>query len=354
MIEEDLIEEIARLHGYEHLSAPARPAYLDPRPRPEGVKTVGALRNLLAARGWQEIVTYSFTDPALDALVNPAAGHTRLKLDNPIAETLGVMRTRLLPGLIQAWTYNHQRQRPRVRLFELGAVYVQDGIQAADQDGEGATIVETRRLAGLAAGPVVPEQWGAGGPERTRKIDFHDLRGTVEALLGPASARAVWTVEATDPALHPGRAARITLDGETLGVVGELHPALVTRAGWPGPAVVFDLDAAVLARAGGMPVVQVPSEFPATRRDLALEVADTVPAATLVATARAEGGEHLRQVVVFDEYRGGNLEKGNRSVALGLIFQADSRTLEAAEIDTVMNRVMDALATGCAARVRAS
>lgn len=331
-LEVDLIEEVARLYGYERI--PARPyaAQLAPAPVPEP-QPLDRARGRLVARGYQEIICYSFVDAGLQAQLNP--GVEAVPLDNPIADTLAVMRATLWSGLIPAWRYNQQRQRRRVRLFEAGVCFTQT-------QGE---IVETERLAALAAGPALPEQWGA--PERA--ADFFDLKGDVEALLaGLADARFE---PAPHPALHPGQSARVLRGDRPVGWVGRLHPRLVRSLDLPEAPLLLELDAAALQGAP-LPRPVGASEFPASRRDLALVLRDEVAAATLAEHARGAAGPFLREIGVFDVYRGAGLPNGFKSVALSLIFQDNSRTLTDVEVETAVQAVARRLQADLGAAIR--
>lgn len=331
-LEVDLIEEVARLYGYERI--PARPyaAQLPAAPVPEP-QPLDRARGQLVARGYQEAINYSFVDARLQAQLDPGAA--ALPLDNPIADTLAVMRTTLWSGLIPAWRYNQQRQRRRVRLFEVGVCFAEQGGQ----------VVETERLAVLAAGPVLPEQWGA--PERA--VDFFDLKGDAQALFaGLADLRFE---AAGHPALHPGQSARLYRAGRPVGWLGRLHPGLVRSLDLPEAPVLLEVETAALTGAP-LPQPRPVSEFPAARRDLALVLKDEVSAATLLDHARQAGGALLRETGLFDVYRGTGLPNGFKSVALSLIFQDNSRTLTELEVETAVQAVVRQLQADLGAVIR--
>jgi phenylalanyl-tRNA synthetase beta chain len=315
-LEVDLIEEVARLYGYERI--PARPyaAELAPAPVPER-RPLDLARDRLASRGYQEVITYSFVDAALDRRLSPGAN--AIPLDNPIADTLALMRTTLWSGLVPAWRYNQQRQRKRVRLFEIGVCF-------EEQNGK---VVETERLALLAAGTALAEQWG----QPTRAVDFFDLKADLEALVPGLSCE-----RAEHPALHPGQAARVLVGGKPAGWLGVMHPRLVAELDLPEAPVLLELATSALAEYH-LPRVAAPSEFPASRRDLAVVLREDVAAAALVAQAREAGGAHLREAGVFDVYRGAGLPNGFKSVALSLIFQDNSRTLTDEEVEAAVQAV---------------
>ena len=328
-LEVDLIEEVARLHGYERI--PARPyaAELPPAAVPER-RPLDLARDRLAARGYQEVVTYSFVDAKLDGLLGPGA-HS-IALDNPIADTLALMRTTLWSGLLPAWRYNQQRQCKRVRLFEIGVCFTQ----------EGGRVVETETLALLAAGTAAAEQWGLP----SRPVDFFDLKADLQALLGDLGFE-----RAEHPALHPGQTARITAGGQPVGWLGTLHPRLVRELDLPEAPVLMELETAALA-AVRLPRPVAPSEFPASRRDLALVLREKIPAGEVLAQVRASGGKLLKDTGVFDVYRGSGLPNGFKSVALSLIFQDNSRTLTDQEVEAAVEAVTQRLQAQLGATIR--
>lgn len=333
-IEQDLIEEIARLYGYDRIPARAYRAELAPSQPRETQRSLSRARALLVDRGWQEAVTLAFVDPQIQSQLDPQTA--AIALDNPIAETLAVMRSQLWAGLIPVWRHNLQRQARRVRLFEAGVCFER-------RDGQ---IVETQRIGGLAAGPALPEQWGAAA----RPTDFYDIKADVEALLGPAGAQYRFE-PAAHPALHPGQTARLSRDGRHAGWLGALHPAVVQALDLPEAPLLFELDWALIAEQG-LPRPAPPAEFPHSRRDLAVVVAEAVPAQRILDVVRDAGGKLLNQVFVFDIYRGKGLKNGCKSVAIGLIFKDYSRTLEQQEVDESVAVVVAALAQHLEAAIR--
>jgi phenylalanyl-tRNA synthetase beta chain len=319
-IEADLIEEVARLYGYDRIPAKPYAARMAPgRPR-EAERSLATLKQRMVARGWQEVISLAFADRALQERLNPDV--QAIALDNPIADNQGLMRSTLWCGLVDAWRYNHARQISRLRLFESGVCFARV---------EGA-ISETPRVAGLAAGTAASEQWGIAA----RPVDFFDVKAEVEALAGEPGL--LWFERAAHPALHPGRSARVLLRGRPVGWAGELHPGLIADLGLPSAAQVFELDAAALVQ-GRVPLAQAVPEFPASRRDLALVVPETVTYAALRDVVRAVAPDSLKEVFLFDVYRGPNLGTTFKSMALGLIFQESSRTLTDVEIDSAMARI---------------
>jgi len=334
-IEADLVEEIGRLYGYERIPARAYAAALAPFAVAETQRPLDALKDSLVARGWQEVVTYSFVDPRLQQRLQP--GVPEVVLDNPIAETMAVMRTTLWSGLIPTWQYNRQRQQKRARLFEYGASYTPDG---------GGTR-ETQYLAGLAAGTALAEQW-SGKPERP--VDFYDVKADLVALFGRGAGRFAFE-RGEQAALHPGRCARILLDGRAVGWLGALHPRLAQDLDLGDDVLLFEIEAEALC-AAALPHPGPVSEFPSSRRDLAFVLAEGIAAEELLRTTRAAGGPLLKSAHVFDLYHGPGLPNGFKSVALGLIFQDYSRTLNVEEVDAAVGEITASVSAQLGASVR--
>ncbi len=333
-IEVDLIEEVARLYGYDRI--PARPyqAALAPSRPAETQRSLNATRETLTSRGWQEIVSLAFVEPRMQAVLDPQA--SSIAVDNPIAETQSVMRTTLWAGLISAWLHNRQRQIDRLRMFETGVCFTQaDGI-----------ITETSRIAGIATGGAHAEHWG----QKNRPLDFYDLKGDVTALFG-AAADTYRFEAAPHPALHPGRSARILRGDTVAGWMGELHPSAVRALDLPEAPLVFEIDWNVI-RDLPVPTTAALSEFPSSRRDIAVVVDEPVSAQALIDCARNAGGNLLQKVFVFDIYRGESLGSARKSVALGLIFNDYSRTLTLDDIETVTASITQALSRELNAAIR--
>ena len=335
-IEEDLIEEVGRMFGYDAI--PSTPGEVVEQ---LGVATEHAvdadeIADLLAARGYAEAITYSFIDPELDALVKP--GSPPVELANPIASDMAVLRQSLWPGLIGAARLNVSHQRQRLRLFELGPQF------ATGEQG-----VEQRAVvAGLALGTRAAEHWDGAGAE----VDYFDVKGDVEAVLRLTGARSEFRFEAaTHPALSPGRTARIVRGEQTVGWIGALHPELAKRIDKKRTAVVFALQLDALTPAI-VPSFERYSRFPSIRRDLAIVVAEDVNAEALTKAARAAVGEILQQVIVFDVYRGEGVDSRRKSIGLGLILQDASRTLTDEDADKKMRSVMQMLERELGATIR--
>ncbi|MGI9246606.1 MAG: phenylalanine--tRNA ligase subunit beta, partial [Steroidobacteraceae bacterium] len=269
--------------------------------------------DLLVQRGYFDAITYSFIEPRLQDLFAPGAA--TLTLANPISADLATMRASLWPGLVTALASNQRRQQPRVRLFEVGRKFV--------MSGQPATLAEVPVIAGLAAGPALPEQWGAA----KQAVDFFDVKADVEALLQATGAGDGFRfVPGQHPALHPGQTAQILRGDAHVGWLGRLHPEVERQLELTYSAVVFELEVEG-ALAARVPQYRDVSRFPMVRRDLALIVDEAVPVQRLLDCVRAAAGAVLRETSVFDIYRGAGIETGRKSVAIGLNLQDVSRTL---------------------------
>jgi phenylalanyl-tRNA synthetase beta chain len=337
-IEEDLIEEIARMHGFDRIAEVVQPAR-QPLPAVTETRLTGdAAADLLVQRGYFEAVTYSFIEPRWQELFAPGA--RSLALSNPISADLATMRASLWPGLVAALAANQRRQQSRVRLFEVGRKFVVT-------DGQG-TLQEVAVVAGLAAGPALPEQWGV---TRTA-VDFFDVRADVEALLRATGATDEFRfVPGSHPALHPGQTAEIRRGERQAGWLGRLHPELERQFELTYSALVFELEIDV-ALAARVPHFRDVSRFPGVRRDLAVVVAEAVPVQKLLDCVQNAAGGVLRDTTVFDIYRGAGIETGRKSVAIGLNLQDVSRTLTDEETDAIVARVVADLERECSATIR--
>jgi phenylalanyl-tRNA synthetase beta chain len=339
-IEADLIEEVARLTGFEGI--PEADALVPQRfPRLPAVRPAeAAVLQALAARGYQEAITYAFVDPVLQKQLFPE--RRGLALANSIASDLSVMRLSLWPGLIHAALENQRRQQDRIRLFEHGTRF--------EPEGEGTREIDS--LAAIALGPRLPEQWGVSKESRTRE-DFYDLKSDLEALFAETGeeARAFTFEPAMLAALHPGRSARVLRRGQPVGWLGELHPQLVRALELTYPPMLFELDLEP-ALAVHRPTYAEISRFPQVRRDLAVVVDESVTLSTLAERVRLAATSLLRDLRVFDVYRGPGLEKGRKSVAFGLIFQDISRTLTDDDVERLMASVVTDLRENLNAKIR--
>jgi phenylalanyl-tRNA synthetase beta chain len=325
-LEVDLIEEIARIYGYDRLPGNRPLTRLEMPPQPENRVELARLKETLVQRGFQEAITYSFVDPVFQKQLDP--DREPLALANPISAELAVMRTSLWPGLIKALIHNQKRQQLQVRLFEHGLNFVQT-------DGG---LRQEPYLGGVMAGTALPEQWSVPG----QPVDFFDLKADVEALLvltGEPEAFAF--VAAPHPALHPGQSARIERAGTVVGWLGALHPRVARELDVEGDAFAFELRLNALQPAR-TPVFGELSKFPASRRDIAIVVDEAVAAQAIYDCIRQRGGELLREVRLFDVYRGKGVPQGGKSLALGLILQDFSRNLT----DNVVEETVSGIIAG--------
>jgi len=351
VIEEDLIEEVARIYGFENIPTVPPMARAKMFSQPEVRRGPHALRRLAAARDYQEVVNYSFVEAAWER--DYAGNDTPVKLVNPIASHLSVMRSSLIAGLVANIRHNANRKQTRVRLFELGRVFARD---AAAQDGplEVAGVRQPLKVAGAAWGPSVEEQWGAPA----RQVDFYDVKMDVEALFGTRGARLRFEA-ATHPALHPGRSARVTLDGKQVGWIGELHPRWAQQADLAQAPVVFELDVDVLSE-GELPQVRELSRQPVVVRDLALWVDAPVTAQSMLDTVAATVKADPQLAVVqdmrlFDVWRGnyrGSEPPSEKSLAFRFWLQDTERTLDEVRVADYLVRIKDALMAAHGVRQR--
>ncbi|WP_175940079.1 phenylalanine--tRNA ligase subunit beta [Caballeronia sp. BCC1704] len=349
-IEEDLIEEVARIYGFEKI--PARPpvAASEMRRTNETVRSIHVLRHAVAARDYSETVNFSFVDAEWEK--DFAGNDNPVRLINPIASQLSVMRTTLFGSLIDVLRYNLNRRADRIRVFEAGRVFLRDAsVKAGELAVEG--FAQPKRIGGLAYGPALEEQWGVA----SRQVDFFDVKGDVEALFAPVVPRFV---KAEHPALHPGRSARIDVAGRAVGWIGELHPRWMQKYDLPHAPILFEIDAeALMERA--LPTPSEVSKFPPVRRDIAVVVDQNVPVQALLdelENARSEPAcKYVTRVVLFDEFRpksntSGGLGAHEKSLAFRVTLQDTGGTLQDETVDTAINTLVDRLARVHGARLR--
>jgi phenylalanyl-tRNA synthetase beta chain len=332
-IERDLIEEIARLVGFERIPTAPAPVAQVIKPLAADAATEQRLLDTLAARGYHEGIHFAFVEPGFQSALFPdVAAHT---LSNPISSDLAVMRVSLWPGLIKAALENQRRQQSRLRLMEHGVVFP---VGAAESD----------RLAGLAMGPRWPEQWGGG----RELVDYFDVRADLEAILSLAApAHEIRFEAALSPCLHPGRSARILRGDRPIGSIGELHPEHVRRLEFVSAPILFELDVA-MAFAPTRQTFEEPSRYPQVRRDLAFIVDEAVSYSDIRERVLSASSSALREVILFDIYRGRGIEEGRKSVALGLILQDKGRTLTDEDTDRLIESVKGSLVAGLQASFR--
>ncbi|KVE44237.1 phenylalanine--tRNA ligase subunit beta [Burkholderia sp. BDU5] len=349
-IEEDLIEEVARIYGFEKI--PARPpvATSEMRATDETRRSIHAIRHALAARDYAETVNFSFVDAEWER--DFAGNDNPVRLLNPIASQLSVMRTTLFGSLAGVLRHNLNRRADRVRVFETGRVFIADpSVKAGELAVEG--YAQPKRVGALAYGPVVEEQWGAA----TRQVDYFDVKGDLEALLAPVVARFV---KAEHPALHPGRSAQIEVDGRAVGWIGELHPRLMQKYELPHAPVMFEIDAdALVARA--LPTPSEVSKFPPVRRDIAVVVDQKVEVQALfdeMKKALAEDAcKFVQKVALFDEFRAksntsSGLSAHEKSLAFRVTLQDPAGTLQDEMVEQAIQTLVDRMARVYGARLR--
>ena len=346
-IEEDLIEEVARVYGFENIPAnpPVAPSAM--LIAPEDTRSLFTLRHQMADLGYQEVVNMSFVEAAWET---DFAGNTNpIKLQNPIASQLSVMRSSLIGNLVANVRYNLNRKTSRVRAFEIGAVFLRD-----EKVRDGALTVagydQPKKLAAIAYGQAIDEQWGVPA----RVVDYFDVKADVEAMFAPRTLRFL---KADHPALHPGRSAQIELDGAVVGVVGELHPRWLQKYDLAQAPVIFEVDVAALQQRP-LPAYTEISKFPGATRDLALVVKQDVAAQDILDAfadeiAQNPAGKIVQAIVLFDEYRGKGLESDEKSLAFRFSLQDTQSTLQDDAVEAVMAAVVAAATQKHAATLRA-
>lgn len=338
--EEDLIEEVARIYGYDRIPTHAPSGQLQVAVEPEAKIGELALREQWAARGYYEAVNLAFVSAEL--LQRWGLAKPWVELANPLSADLGVMRPSLLPGLIDALHHNQARQQARVRLFELGRVFAAPAV-------EGEAPLEAPSFAAVVSGSAALEQWGLAG----RPIDFYDLKGDLDACLNWGGDPQRWTLDTAGlPGwLHPGRSARLLHDGKAVGVIGALHPQLSRELDLTGEVYVLEANLAALT-GRRLPQARPIPRYPSVRRDLALDFPEATAWAQIDALLRERLGERLVELRLFDCYRGQGVEAGRKSLAMGLILQDTSRTLTDDDADHCVREAVTALEQTCKAKWR--
>ena len=337
-IEEDLIEEIARLHGYDNIPAPAPRGNLKMMVQPEAQRPQARIRQMLVDRGYQEVVNFAFVEEAWES--DFAANANPIRLANPIASQMAVMRSTLFGGLISNLVTNLKRKQTRVRLFEAGRTFHRD-----DRGMPVAGFHQPWKLAALAYGGALPDGWASGA----RKLDFYDVKGDLEALLAPAPLGFEKLVH---PALHPGRSAKILLAGQEIGVIGELHPEWVQKYDLPQPPVLFEIDFDA-AKATTVPAYCEVSKFPPVVRDLAIVVDQGLELQTLLAGLKGRLPLLVQDIQLFDVYVGKGVPENKKSLAFRIVMQDTQRTLQDAEVDLAVQQLISCLEREFAAQLRA-
>ena len=331
-IEQDLVEEVARVYGYNNLPVTTPTMAVAIEPGNETVKPLNYFRDRLVSLGYQEAITYSFVDPDMMQIFDPQRHGVRVS--NPISQDLSVMRTSLWPGLVSAAIHNLNRQQSRVRLFEVGQCFI-----PTDKKDAVAGLEQNLALGGLICGSRAPTGWCA----EKDAVDFYDLKGDLEAILSDNQSidKLVFRA-ASHPALHPGQTAEILSNDQQVGWIGRLHPAVEAKLEVSKPIFVFQVDVGMIDEFTSIKAQEV-SKFPEVRRDLAFMVAADVPAQQLIDEARAVAGKSLSDLKLFDVYHGKDVETKGKSIALGLTFQHSSRTLTDEEINKSIDKVVNQL-----------
>ncbi|SFH16138.1 phenylalanyl-tRNA synthetase beta subunit [Nitrosospira sp. Nsp14] len=331
-IEEDLIEELARVYGYDNIPAAVPRARLSMLPEPETGRTLPQLRQILVGRDYQEVINYSFVDPAWE---HELAGNNKpVALKNPLSSQMAVMRSSLFGSLIANLGFNLNRKQTRVRLFEIGCCF----------EGLGDAVAQQEKLGGLCYGDVLAEQWGAPA----RDVDFYDVKADIEALFWP---RAVRVVSASHPALHPGKSAQICLGDRIAGYLGELHPRWRQKLGLPKSAVLFELEIDMLTDRP-LPKAAEISKYPPIRRDIAVVVPENVAVQTTLDRMRGEKIPLISEIHLFDVYRGAGVEAGKKSLAFRMLLQDTEKTLTDAEADRTVAKLLSVLESEFGATLR--
>lgn len=350
-IEEDLIEEVARIIGYERIPVRAPLALQPMKKDQEGRRSLHQLRQLLAGLDYQETINYTFVEEAWEQ--DFADNRNPLRLLNPIASQMSVMRSTLVGSLIQVLKYNLNRRADRIRVFEVGRTFARDA-RITDSLSEVSGLHQPMKVAGLAYGSAWPDQWGIAG----RTVDFFDIKGDIETL-SAASGVPIFN-PVIHPALHPGRSASISIAGKEVGWVGELHPRWQQKYELPQAPVLFEIDASALQQCE-FPALQETSRFPPVRRDIAIVVDHAVKSADLmrsireaVAQAAAVAGltSLLLDIVLFDEYRGKGLLNNEKSLAFRLCLQDTESTLQDEHVDAVVDSILASVKREWGGRLR--
>ena len=334
-IEEDLIEVVARIFGYDNIPATLPAGELDPGIIPEAQVKLQSIQQALCAAGYTEAINYAFTSQAL--LKTFSMDEHVLPLANALNSDLEVMRTALLPGLMETLQRNLRRQQDRLRFFEIGTVF--------DQEDDPT---ESLHIGALACGSVYPEQWGSA----TRATDFFDLKGDLESMLALRGETGEIEFRNTKLTwLHPGQAAMVSIDGVDVGWIGSIHPLILKQMDIKGPVLGFELDVDILSNRE-IPSTKNISRFPSVRRDLALLVPEKISFAEIRSNVIDLSGDLLANLVLFDLYSGQNVEKGYKSLAIGLILQNVSCTLTDEVVDSVVQNVVRGLEERLDAQLR--
>jgi len=331
-IEEDLIEEIARIYGYHNIPASLPNVNLSILPDAEAVKTSMQLRRICVGRDYQEVINYAFVDAKWEKIYSNNSSPVILK--NPISSQLNAMRSNLIGGLISNLQFNLNRKQTRVRIFEVGSCFLK----------EVSCYAQSEKIAGLCYGHIVAEQWGS--PERD--VDFYDVKSDVEALFWP---EIINFEVAVHPALHPGKSSQILIGGEIAGWLGELHPKLQQKLALPKPVILFELDLDILTQRT-LPKAEKIPKYPSVRRDIAVIVADNISVHSLLQSMSALNSPIIAEIALFDIYRGNGVDNGKKSLAFRVLLQDTKKTLTDEEADLVTKKLIKILENEFEAKLR--
>ena len=338
-IEEDLIEEVARIYGYNNIPNIAPQASLVMSDHQESDLSIRKVRQTLIARGFQEAITYSFVDPKLQQLIHPE--QKTMVLPHPISTEMSVMRLSMFTGLLTTVAHNQKRQQSRVRLFETGLRFVPDEVAESG-------VRQDAMIGGVISGTNVDEHWSM----ESKTVDFFDLKGDLEAILGLTAAASEFTFKtAQHPALHPGQCAEILRNDRVIGYIGAVHPNLEKPFGLNGKTIVFEVELDALLHVK-LPAAETVSKFPANRRDIAVVVDENISAGDIIASIRKSGDNQLVGISLFDVYQGKGVEQGKKSLAIALTLQDNTRTLEEKEIMEQVDSIVSVLKTEFNASLR--
>lgn len=332
-IEEDFIEEVARIYGYDHISVKVPDSSFAMLPASESVRTQSQLRQILVARDYQEVINYAFVDAAWES--DFSDNETPVALKNPIASHMSVMRSSLIGGLIANLQFNLNRKQARVRLFEIGCCFLR---------GDENSSMQMENLAGLCYGDIVPEQWGAP----SRNVDFYDVKADIEALCGPNNC---YFEADPHPALHPGRAASVIINNRKAGWIGELHPRWQSKYGLSKTAILFELYLdALMTRS--LPAAKDIPKYPPIRRDIAVIVSNYINTQAILACMYAEKIPIISEITLFDIYRGKGVGEDKKSLAFRILLQDTEKTLTDQDADIVVTSLINILERKFGAKLR--
>ena len=335
-IEVDIIEELARVYGYNNLPVKMPSAALDFTAKSESEISIHNIRRTLVSRGYQEAITYSFIEKELQRQFDDQ--HQGIALANPISAEMAVMRTSIWPALVKTVQYNQNRQQNRVRLFEVGQCFI----------SQGDDIAQENVISGAIVGKRDPEGWSSDN----QSVDFFDIKGDLEALLELTGCAAEFSFERDQHvALHPGQSAKIVRNGEAIGYIGALHPSLAKQFSINGNLYLFEINQEKL-QLGQVTSFNNLSKFPESKRDIAIVVDEQSVFDDLKAIIQSSAGEFLKNVTLFDVYQGQGVEKGRKSLAINLTWQHPSRTLNEEEVNSSIQQVVSALAEQAQAVLR--